>query len=721
MNYIIARRIMLTLGLVVSVVSINSCKNYDNFTTLFNTYYNEKRLMNEAEDEFAFTEEKRRVKPRVIVPVDSGSAFGSTTNTNQLPPYLKEYIIDQTKIQPVATKLDSILIKGSKILKLHPKSNYIESSFFLMAKAFFYKSEWLPAEIKCSELIDKYPLGEYSPDAHLLYAKCYLIERKYALGKNMLSRTVDVAWQMKRYDILSEAFRLMAEHALFEDNVEEALRPYRQAIAQCDDSEIRGKWQLEIGSILYRISRFEQAEKEFAEAKEYNLDVLAEFEADLLRASSLIQLGKFEKAEPILKELERNQNYKDWQHNVLAERMRMLRLQSKTKELDVAEKEAEKVAGNPALTTMFFERGMEYYHKNDYLQARQYFARAKAVKSPVSESAAEYYLLLNRLEDYQGIVNKGRDLMKTNSDDSLKVSISKANFDIGRTHERLGHPDSTRKYFQMAVDSCPNTSKEKARFLYGVARLLAPPDKKDIDPTDQEAADSLMEIIAVNYPTTDFGVEARMKLGFTDAVIIDTVADLYESGSKFRKVGDNQMAIRQFSKLADKYRTSLYAPRSLYAVGWIYERKLEMKDSALFYYKLLLERYPNSVYAKDVFPSVNYYASRQINLKSPDSVTPWQQPGQPKPDSTTIPNMLLNTDQRTQQKTDPAINTPNGLNIKDGNVSLPNNIKAPALDSKIDVSKLKVSLPFGLDKYVPELPFTQKDTVKTDSVTPKKP
>ena len=79
--------------------------------------------MTETEDEFSFTEEKRRVKPRVLVPLDSGAAFGQVANTNQLPPYIKDQMIDQAKLQPVAIKLDSVLIKGSKILKLHPKSN----------------------------------------------------------------------------------------------------------------------------------------------------------------------------------------------------------------------------------------------------------------------------------------------------------------------------------------------------------------------------------------------------------------------------------------------------------------------------------------------------------------------------------------------------------------------------------------------------------------------
>lgn len=48
----------------------------NNTTTFFNTYYNAKRLMSESEEEFAYTELKRRNKPRVIVPVNSGSMSG---------------------------------------------------------------------------------------------------------------------------------------------------------------------------------------------------------------------------------------------------------------------------------------------------------------------------------------------------------------------------------------------------------------------------------------------------------------------------------------------------------------------------------------------------------------------------------------------------------------------------------------------------------------------
>ena len=61
-----------------------------------------------------------------------------------------------------------------------------------MAKTYFYKKEWLPAQIKCSECRFKSE-GDYSPDAHLLMSFHYFYKRNIMRSKTMLSRTVDVS------------------------------------------------------------------------------------------------------------------------------------------------------------------------------------------------------------------------------------------------------------------------------------------------------------------------------------------------------------------------------------------------------------------------------------------------------------------------------------------------------------------------------------------------
>jgi tetratricopeptide (TPR) repeat protein len=262
--------------------------------------------MKESEEEFEWQDEKLRTTPRVFVP-DPQIAEGAI-NSSETPPFLESFIISKQKLQPVAIKLDSVIIKGSKILARHPNSDYVEGTLFYMARSYFYRNEWLPSQIKCGELIDKFPMGDYSPDAHLLYSENLLIQRKFEAGKVMLSRTVDIAWLKERYDILSEAFNLQAELALYEKDMEGAVRPYKQAIAQADDQQIKARWQVDLAALYYRMGQFDMSAKSFRKAHSYSPDYQAEFEAYLYEAMSLIRLGERERALEILDDLESDGN-----------------------------------------------------------------------------------------------------------------------------------------------------------------------------------------------------------------------------------------------------------------------------------------------------------------------------------------------------------------------------------------------------------------------------
>lgn len=695
--------IIIVLGAVVMTIA-DGCKSYDNFTTFFNTYYNAKRLMSESEEEFAYTELKRRDKPRVIVPADSGSMFGVTQQTGLMPPYLREYIIDQQKLQPVQVKLDSIFDKGSKIISRHPKSNYIEGSLYLMAKAFFYKSEWVPTEVKCSELIDKYPDGEFFVDVHLLAAKAYLIERKFQLGKLWLSRTIDVAWYNKRYDILSEAFKISAEQALFENDVQGALRPYRQAIAQTDDDEQRARWQLEVAALLYRLSRFEEAEREFNTVLDYSPDFLGEFEAKLYRASSLIYLKRYDEAQPILDDLAENTNYADWQGNVHAEKMRLMRLANRDTELSQLEKEAEKFAGNTAITTHFFERGMDAYNRGDYIRAKGYFLRSKQPRSVVSDAANNYFVLLSEME------NKAKQLAQIRSGiagdgpqvDTMRGNMAKTMFELARVYQQLGKTDSANILFRQAADSCPMNISEKSKYLY-VASLILDSLKTD---DAGVSADSLMEIIALNYPKTEYGSVAAKRLGIVRAIEIDSATMLFDSGSRFRKIDEFHLAVRQFLQLVDRYPDNALAPKALYTVGWLYEKKIQNNDSALIYYDRVLKEYPSSEYARDLQMSVRFAMSLKETQgrRMDSSVNTNLRTMQPQDSSVTV-----NVPQQLQQRDSTSVQ-------KNGDSSAP--IQDPPKQNTFTIPKglealkpdVKLNLPF--DVKIPDLKLNTNDSTE---------
>ena len=613
----IRTKTILTLVVVLTFVVVG-CDWYDNQTTYFNTYYNMERIMDEVKDEFEYIDENRRVKPRVLVPgLDSAVAAEGVGGRKDYK-FLRAFVIDKAKLQPMNSKVDSILMKGSKILVNHPKSNYVEGSLFLMAESYFFRQEWIPSQQKCIELIERYTDGDYSPDAHLLLSKDYLLQRKISQGKQTLSRTIDIAWYKERYDILSEAYRIQAEMAMEDGDLDGAVAPYKQAIAQSEDGEIRAKWQVDVASVYYRMGHYELAEQAFNKVDDYTPDILAEFESQLYRGATLVRLGRLDEAEEVFNELDDNSNFDEWKSYIASERLALER--AKTGDLNdptlIAEERKADTSfiGRPEVMAQNYQKAMSFYKKNEYEKALVYFAKAKVIRTPVYEVASKYYTLLKQWEDQHRKVDgfEGMIIERESMRDTVHIMKSREVYGLGRIHEQLGNMDSALFYYRYAADSTPERDPERGKYLYSQARLIG-----DDDP---ELADSLMMVINDTYPDSPYGKEASASLGFVEDVVIDDAAELYRSGQSFRRIEDYSYAAKQFNKIAADHKDSEYAPKSLYALGWMFEKDVHDLDSALHYYGLLIERYPRSEYAKDVRPSVEFALAKINNVEIADSL-----------------------------------------------------------------------------------------------------
>lgn len=605
------------LPAIVAALVLSGCRLWDNTTTYFNTYYNMQRLKTEITDEFRYHDEfAKPPKPRVVVPIEPDIVLERPV-LGALPAYLDQMVIKPNKLQPVRIKVDSIIIKGSKILATHGQSDFVDGTLYLMALAYFYRSEWLPSAIKCQELIAQFPKSSYSPDAHLLAAKNYLMQRNIPKAEQMLSRTVDIAWEQLRYDVLSEAFRLQAELAIEQGNFDRAVRPYRQAIAQCPDEMQQAIWQVDMGLLLYRLGRFEQAERELAIVERYWPDNLRLFECRYYRALSLSRLGRFEEAETILDDLEAQRRFDDYVKAgyTIGARMELLRLARRTAELDSLERSSSQQATtSDAVLVANFQRGMEYFRAKDYDNAIKYFATAKVRRSPVFDGAKRLFDLLNiRQQKLQQLSQ-----LSAASDDSSRCVRAYIEFELGRTHHELGNRDSAAWWYRAAIDHAPEHDTARAQYLYALARLE--------ELRQPRSADSLLMIVFNRYPFTEYGREAKQHLGFTDYAVIDTAAELLSSGEHLRRANNFPLALQQLNKVAQQFPTSRHAPRALYLMGWIWENDLRNNDSALYYYALLVRTYPASDYAKDVSRSVAYAIT-----KKEGSAPPWWKEGQQPP------------------------------------------------------------------------------------------
>lgn len=612
---------------VLFLAACTQMSNWRDFTTYFNTFYNMERLMWECEDEFDFQEDKKRVEPRVFVP--QPEFYVQEKYTMGPPPFLTEFIVNKQQRQPVRIKLDSIIIKGSKILAHKAKGSYIEGTLWLMAKTFFYQEDWMNSQVKCSELIDKFPAGDLSPDAHLLYCKNLLIQRQYEAGLLMLSRTVDIAWQKRRYDILSEAFRIEAEMALMNNDLEKALRPYRQAIVQSDDSRLKARWQLDMAALLYRKGDFARAEEAFRKVMDYSPNYLQRFEAHLYRAGALARLGYISEAYKMLDRLYKDGKYEEWQSYTAAQLAIVAHLRDIDSNYRAPQKpdyfeamsltNAEKLAdslrqGNSLMLAHHFEKGVHNYKTFKWKEARQDFAKAKVKRTPIFMTADRMFEIMNNWDMAHtriGRISKELEEEKLPVD-SLKVELCDNFFRLGRVHEELSNKDSILTYYELAAVNAPLSSPQSAMFLYAYARVIRP--------TAPFRADSLLDVIVATHPLTEYGKDAQLQLGYTKSFVIDTVADLYSSGVNLMRVRDYRFAINQFTNVFAYYPESKYAPKALYSIGWIFEKNLMKPDSALYYYKLLIDNYSMSEYAADIRLGVSYKLVLASGEEIPDSL-----------------------------------------------------------------------------------------------------
>ncbi|MEP7218089.1 MAG: tetratricopeptide repeat protein, partial [Bacteroidota bacterium] len=293
--------------LLLGGLGLAACQPTRNFTTYYNLFYNMERIMDEVEDEVLYIREQKQPEPVFYIPFDDLDRNGAKYYA-----HLERRSMTNDEMRANKVKLDSILIKGSKLMARHSKSDYFPDAVFYIGKAYFYLREWFQSQKKCEELIAGFPDSRFYPDAHLVLSMDLMEQGKIAEAERMLSRTIDIGWGRKRRDILIEAFRLNADLQLGEGNVAEAIRPYERALILSSDDEDRARWRYETGMIYYRQGDFNKALAEFAKADDLSPDILTQFQIGMQRAAAYRALGRNDDATKQLAQLRKNGNFEAW-------------------------------------------------------------------------------------------------------------------------------------------------------------------------------------------------------------------------------------------------------------------------------------------------------------------------------------------------------------------------------------------------------------------------
>ncbi len=168
----------------------------------------------------------------------------------------------------------------------------------------------------------------------------------------------------------------------------------------------------------------------------------------------------------------------------------------------------------------------------------------------------------------------------------------------------LNKSDSAEYYLNLLLDKY-KTSEKQEKVLYALASFY----KNDGDTI--KSVETFNKIIST-YPNSLYAYEAKKVLGIKVADI-DFVQNPAEGVMKDALDLFNQKkypeAINELRSMETKYSADTLNAKAIYTIGWIYENIFSNKDSSLYYYKKLKQEFPQSVYALNVTPLLEYMAS----------------------------------------------------------------------------------------------------------------
>lgn len=574
---------------------------YENTVAYFNSYYNASRLFSEAEDDILAAETKQRAV----------EGFSNRRVTPSGAPM---------------TKLNAVIDKCSNILSFQPGSALVDDALFLIGKSYFYQTEFLKSERKFSELISFAPDGPLTMEASLWRAKTLLELKDDEEGLPETRSVIQKALESGEEEIAGEANLILGTFLARRGDFEEAIAAYAEAVRLSGNDMVKTTAQFRIGEVRMGLGEFSDAAEEFFLAGEYANESGLYIASHQMAVQALRKSGQFDRAMETSQNL--SDDYRSAGHEKAIEFERALILNAR------GDKEGaiglftmiDTTSGKSELgAKAAFELGRIHEATGDYQKAQASYTRAASFPVPeIFATAREkagafgrYLVLKSQREKRDSLLRSFESgladslLPKMNQDSLQRLQAVNA-YDLGEVfYAELQKPDSAEMWYRTALENL-NDSTRTPRVLFILAEF------------SKDGSEELYETIIKSYPLSPYAVRAKMKLGLQEESVVDSAAFVYQKAEANVESGEYQEAIGQFKDITRTYPESPFAAKSAYALGWIYEHRLQQPDTALSFYRSLVEHFGTSEYARVVRPRI------QMGEAPPDSAGAKQgMPGEP--------------------------------------------------------------------------------------------
>ena len=282
--------------------------------------------------------------------------------------------------------------------------------------------------------------------------------------------------------------------------------------------------------------------------------------------------------------------------------------------------------------------------------------------------------------------------------DSLKAELQTKYFQLGNLFFiDYQKPDSAFYYYSEILNSSEDV-KDKPKILFALGTYYE-------STGEQDKADSLYNLIYNEYKTHRVANEAALKLGKPPLIIEEDPAEkLYREAEDEIDKSNTDSAFVLLTQVAENYPASIYALKSIYTKGWLYENVKDEPDSAINMYSKLVEDFKNSLYASNVKDKVEAYNIMLEEKAAEDSIAAISE--NKEPEQVEIPN----SDSQPVQNEETVPEQDANSIIKD----------SLSTDSKIEKIDIKPSVTSDSAKVNDTIPTPMNKVERADSVTVKK-
>ncbi len=632
-------------------------RQYINTVSYFNTFYNAKKLYEEAIEETAEAEKRHQQQNR------AGQV--------EIP-------------QQVRQKFNDVIEKCSRLLHQYPTSRYADDAVLMIGNSYFHMRQNVQAERKYLEMLAEFPGSRNIPEAQLLLAKTQLRMNKQGDAQVALQNLVERLDSRSDRDIVARARIELGEIERQAGNLNDAIKEFSSAVEIARDRTIRTEARFYLANAYYDLEQYENAFDEFTEVVDDRPTGRILFESQKTRARILTINDQHDSAIDLLADLLSDLRLTDYVSRIELEAAHIYLDQGLIeKAIDqyvyVDTTYSRTVVSTEAqysLATIYndtfgdFKRAKDYFEavsratppsdltrsawaRNDHLTRywnhKSEIARLDSVILAQKEQVHELEEQLSTVTDTTGIeisdtlnVEESFEPYGTVTPEELQNQIASDADKLARNYNELAglfyieieRPDSAAHYYSRLAYKFPE-SQFAPQALYALAEIvrLASEDGYTVSAAEllidsqivseepQDLRDSIYGLLIDRYPDSIFSVEAKRILGMEiPEVESDPLEEMYLRAEKAMLAENYEDALYLFEYILRDTADSKHSAQARYAIGWVYENIKYKPDSAAVYYQKLVDIHPDTQFASAVREKVNAW-----NEKIAEEERAWQE------------------------------------------------------------------------------------------------